>query len=97
VEILPLNVVDEEQRRAAFEIYQSMKEQRLEVLIDDRNERAGVKFNDADLIGLPLRINVGAKRLKENKVEICVRKTKEIMPTAKEEVVEKCKKLLNTL
>jgi prolyl-tRNA synthetase len=97
VEILPLNVVEEEQRQAAFDIYRKMREEHLEVLIDDRNERAGVKFNDADLIGLPLRINVGAKRLKENKVEICVRKTKEIIPTAKEEVVEKCQKLLSTL
>jgi prolyl-tRNA synthetase len=97
VEILPLNVVDEEQRRAAFEIYQNMREQNLEALIDDRNERAGVKFNDADLIGVPLRINVGAKRLKENKVEICSRKTKEIIPTPKDEVVEKCKKLLSSL
>jgi prolyl-tRNA synthetase len=97
VEILPLNVDDEEQRRVAFEIYQGLKEQGMEALIDDRNERAGVKFNDADLIGLPLRINVGAKRLKENKVEICTRKTKEILPIAKEEVIERGKKLLSTL
>ena len=95
MEILPLNVADEKQRRAAFDIYQKAKDQGMEVLIDDRDERAGVKFNDADLIGLPLRVNVGAKSLKENRVEICVRKTKEVISVSLDEVVEKCKKLLS--
>ena len=97
VEVIPLNVADEKQNKVAFEIYQKMKEENVEVLIDDRDERAGVKFNDADLIGIPLRINVGAKSLKENKVEICVRKTKEVISASPDEVVEKCKKLLSGL
>lgn len=97
VEILPLNVVDQRQKKAAFDIYENMKKQNIEVLIDDRDERAGVKFNDADLIGLPLRVNVGAKSLKENSVEIYVRKTKETMLVAQTEVVGKCEKLLNSL
>jgi prolyl-tRNA synthetase len=97
VEILPLNVADEMQTKVAFEIYEKMKEQGIEVLIDDRDERAGVKFNDADLIGLPLRINVGAKSLKENKVEIGVRKTKEILSVGQDQAVEKCKELLSDL
>lgn len=97
VEVIPLNVADEKQKKVAFEIYQKIKEQNIEVLIDDRDERAGVKFNDADLIGLPLRINVGAKSLKENKVEICVRKTKEVISVTPGEVVDKCKKLLSGL
>lgn len=97
VEILPLNVADDRQSKVAFEIYQKMREQKIEVLIDDRDERAGVKFNDADLIGLPLRISVGAKSLKEDKVEICVRKTKEVISVPQEEAIEKCKKLLTTL
>ena len=71
-----------------------MKELGLEVLLDDRDERAGVKFNDADLIGLPLRVNVGAKSLKQNKVEVCVRKTGETILVPQEEVVEKCRELL---
>lgn len=94
VEILPLNVADEMQTKVAFNIYEKMKEQGIEALIDDRDERAGVKFNDADLIGLPLRINVGAKSLKENKVEIGVRRTREVLSLGQDEVVEKCKKLL---
>ena len=97
VEVLPLNISDERQNKVAFEIYQKLKEHEIEVLIDDRNERAGVKFNDADLIGIPLRINVGAKSLKENKVEICVRKTREVISSSPDEVVEKCKKLLSGL
>jgi prolyl-tRNA synthetase len=97
VEILPLNVADKKQNEVAFEIYQRMKEHGVEILVDDRDERAGVKFNDADLIGLPLRINVGAKSLKENKVEICVRKTKEVISVTQDEVVDKCKKLLSGL
>jgi len=97
VEILPLNVADDRQKKVAFEIYQKMREEEIEVLIDDRDERAGVKFNDADLIGLPLRINVGAKSLKEDKVELCVRKTREVIWVPQNEVVEKCKKLLGGL
>jgi len=97
VEILPVNVNDDKQREVAFEIYQKMKEKKVEVLIDDRDERAGVKFNDADLIGLPLRINVGGKSLKEDKVEIVIRKTKEVILTKPEEAVEKCTELLANL
>jgi prolyl-tRNA synthetase len=97
VEILPLNVADELQAKVAFQIYEKLKEQRIEVLIDDRDERAGVKFNDADLIGLPLRINVGAKSLKENKVEIGIRKTREVISVGQDEAVEKCRELLNSL
>ncbi len=97
VDILPLNVADDRQKKVAFEIYQKMREEEIEVLIDDRDERAGVKFNDADLIGLPLRVNVGAKSLKEDKVEICVRKTRDVILVPQSEVVEKCKNLLGGL
>jgi prolyl-tRNA synthetase len=97
VEILPLNVNDEKQRDVAFQIYRKMKERDVEVLIDDRDERAGVKFNDADLVGLPLRINVGEKSLKEGKIEIVVRRTKEVISIKPEEALEKCVELLGNL
>jgi prolyl-tRNA synthetase len=97
VEILPLNVNDEKQREVAFQMYRKMKERDVEVLIDDRDERAGVKFNDADLVGLPLRINIGEKSLKEDKVEIVVRKTKEVISIKPEEAFEKCVELLGNL
>ena len=56
--ILP-NMKDSETTQYAFELYESLKQNGYNVLIDDRNERAGVKFNDADLIGIPLRITIG--------------------------------------
>ena len=71
--VVPVNTKNETQVKLAEEIYESLKSQGIEVLLDDRNERAGVKFKDADLIGIPLRINVG-KGADEGKVEFVVRK-----------------------
>ena len=59
--VVPVNTADETQAKLAEEIYQSLLEQGIETLIDDRQERAGVKFKDADLIGIPVRITVGKK------------------------------------
>lgn len=59
--VVPVNVKDETQAKLAEEIYEQLKENGIEVLIDDRQERAGVKFKDADLIGIPVRITVGKK------------------------------------
>ncbi len=61
VVVVPVNNKEEEQMKIAEEIYEDLKKQGIEVLIDDRAERAGVKFKDADLIGIPLRIVVGKK------------------------------------
>ncbi len=61
VTVIPVNSKNEEQVKAAEEIYERLKAEGVDVLLDDRNERAGVKFNDADLIGIPLRIVVGKK------------------------------------
>lgn len=85
IEIIPLNMDDEktiniseELYEKITEIYNSFADRHMEVLIDDRDERPGVKFKDADLIGIPIQIVVGEKGLKENKVEIKKRRTKEI-------------------
>lgn len=59
--VVPVNNKEEEQMKLAEEIYEDLKKQGIEALIDDRAERAGVKFKDADLIGIPLRIVVGKK------------------------------------
>jgi prolyl-tRNA synthetase len=64
-------------RAKAAEIYNALQGVGISVLFDDRDERAGVKFNDADLIGPPLRITVGEKALKEGMVELKPRKEKE--------------------
>jgi prolyl-tRNA synthetase len=70
VSIIPVNFDDEATKKAALEIYGTLTQKGIEVLLDDRNERAGVKFNDADLIGIPYRITISQRSLKENKVEI---------------------------
>ncbi|HRR41486.1 MAG TPA: His/Gly/Thr/Pro-type tRNA ligase C-terminal domain-containing protein, partial [Syntrophales bacterium] len=62
---------------AAEKLYSRMLEASVEVILDDRDERAGVKFNDADLIGIPIRFTVGPKRVAEGKVEVRMRKTGE--------------------
>jgi prolyl-tRNA synthetase len=59
-----------------------------EVLIDDRSERAGVKFKDADLIGIPLHIVIGERNLKENLIEIKERKTRETTKIELDKVVD---------
>ena len=64
-------------RSKAEEIYSTMQQAGISVLYDDRDERAGVKFNDADLIGCPVRVTVGEKALKEGMVELKSRKDKE--------------------
>ena len=74
---------------AAEKLYQELKDSGLEVLYDDRPERAGVKFKDADLWGIPLRIAVGAKGLAENKVEWKLRSQKEFELVSLTDIVDK--------
>lgn len=71
--IVPVNMDDENIREKSEFLYSELIEKKIDVLIDDREESPGVKFADADLIGIPLRITVG-KKLKEGKVEIKIRK-----------------------
>ena len=61
--------------QAAEKLYTELKDRGIDTLLDDRDERPGSKFNDADLIGIPLRINVGSRGLKEGKVELKLRAT----------------------
>jgi prolyl-tRNA synthetase len=64
-------------RAKAEEIYDNLQNAGISVLFDDRDERAGVKFNDADLIGFPIRLTVGEKGLREGMVELKIRTGKE--------------------
>jgi len=86
VEILPLNMKDQATIEAAEKLYMELSKKGLDVLMDDRDERAGVKFKDADLIGIPFQIILGEKNLKEGLVEIKDRRTKEIKKVKVEEV-----------
>jgi prolyl-tRNA synthetase len=74
--LVVVNVKNEPQLKLAEKLYEDLQSQQIDVLYDDRAERAGVKFADSDLIGLPLRITVG-KRAEEGIVELKVRKTGE--------------------
>jgi prolyl-tRNA synthetase len=77
IEVLPVNVNDEVLRKAGEDVYERLRRRGLEVLLDDRDQRPGFKFKDADLIGLPVRIVIGEKAMAEGKVEIHVRRTGE--------------------
>ncbi len=79
---------EEDVHEKALAIYRELQEQGVDVLLDDRDERPGVKFKDADLIGIPLRITVGKKSLAEGNVELSTRRDKEKMLVSPEDAVE---------
>lgn len=95
--VVPVNAKVPEQLALAEEIYKEMKQAGTDALLDDRKERAGVKFKDADLIGYPLRITVGPKALAENQIEVKIRKSGETYNFTREEYKEKVLELLETL
>jgi prolyl-tRNA synthetase len=70
VAVLPINYKDQKLRAAADKLYQDLQQRGVEVLLDDRDERPGVKFKDADLIGIPLRVTIGAKGLEKGTIEL---------------------------
>ena len=97
VVIVPINIKDEAQMTLCEKLYEELKSAGVEVVFDDRDERSGVKFKDADLIGYPVRITIGPKALKENSVEVKVRRTKESMLYPLGEHIESIRQLLATL
>lgn len=84
--ITVVNINNDEQMILGEEIYQKLKDEGIDVLLDDRKERAGVKFNDRDLIGIPYRITVG-KDASESIVEYSTRKEMEISKISKDEAI----------
>jgi prolyl-tRNA synthetase len=76
--ITPVNVKDDAVYQASEKLYRSLLDRGIEVIIDDRDERAGVKFKDADIIGVPLRITIGAKKLATGIAEIKIRRSGEV-------------------
>jgi len=77
--VLPVNTKDEASNAKAEEIYNKLAAAGVETVIDDRDERAGVKFKDADLIGYPIRVVVGPKTLAKNQIEVKTRATGEVV------------------
>ena len=87
VEVLPVNTSHAESMETADAIYKNLLAMGVDAVLDDRNERPGVKFKDCDLIGVPLRVAVGERGLKEGMLDIKVRTQKEPVRVRKEEVV----------
>jgi len=89
------NVGDNQQMEVAEKLYTELNAAGIETLLDDRNERAGVKFKDADLIGIPYRIVTG-RSLKDGKVEVVERATKKSQDIAIDEVMPTLKQWIDT-
>jgi prolyl-tRNA synthetase len=86
------NIKDEKLRDAGETLYQELQGAGLEVLLDDRDERAGVKFKDADLIGIPYRVTIGRK-IGDGIVELFDRRAKQSEDVKLDGVVERVQKL----
>lgn len=95
--IVPINIKDEAVREKAFAIYHELQQAGVEVILDDRDERPGVKFKDADLIGYPVRIVLGKKTLEQGEIEVKVRKTGATHMLAAEDYVGGVKQILEEL
>ena len=94
VMVIPLNVNSKEISNAADKIYDHLLKDKIEVLIDDRDERPGVKFKDADLLGIPLQIIIGDRTLKESAVELKIRKDKKIEKVGIDKIAKRIVRLL---
>jgi prolyl-tRNA synthetase len=93
VVVAPVNVKDEAVKTAAEDIAKRLDAAGFDVILDDRDERPGVKFKDADLVGIPFRINVG-KKVTEDIVELVLRSTREVRDVTIATVVESLRELL---
>jgi len=93
VVVTPTNVSDEKLKATAEEIAQGLESAGIDVLLDDRDERPGVKFKDADLVGIPFRINVG-KKVTEDRVEFVERSTRQSQDVSIGAIVEKVREVL---
>jgi prolyl-tRNA synthetase len=85
--VAPVNVKDDTVRTAAEDIAKRLEAAGFDVILDDRDERPGVKFKDADLVGIPFRITVG-KKVTEDTVEVVLRSTREVRDVTIPAVVE---------
>lgn len=96
VHLIAINMKDSEQAALAEDLYANLKTAGLDVLLDDRQERPGVKFADSDLIGLPVRVTVG-KKASEGIVEVKIRKNGEMQEIHKDQLAEALRNILQEL
>jgi prolyl-tRNA synthetase len=92
--LCPLHLENPEVATAAEKVYADLKAQGLEVLFDDRQESPGVKFNDADLLGIPIRVTISPRTLEKNSAEIKKRSEKEAQLVSLAEITEKLRELI---
>jgi len=97
VHLLPVNVNERSQMATAEELYDELVGEGHEVLLDDRDERPGVKFKDADLIGLPVRVTVGTAFVRERVVEVRTRRSRQDRKVDKREVAVTVRELAREL
>ncbi|MBR2143277.1 proline--tRNA ligase [Anaerovibrio sp.] len=97
VVVVPVNAKNDAQLNIAEKIYTELKDNGVDVLLDDRKERAGVKFKDADLIGYPLRITVGPKAVDEDSVELKVRRNGDMVKVSGAEAATRAVEMLKEL
>jgi prolyl-tRNA synthetase len=97
IHLIALNLKNETVVSTSEKIYNNLRNAGYEVLFDDRDAAAGFKFNDADLLGMPIQIVVGEKKLKENKCEVKIRKTGERLDVKLSDMQDKLKELMKNL
>ncbi len=95
--LMTLNEADEKSRAFALKLYGELEKASYEVLYDDRNERVGVKFNDAELIGIPIQVIVSERNLAEGQIEIKTRKDKKSVLVSEKEFIPTLQKLILAL
>lgn len=96
IHLIAVNMKDSAQADLAEELYSSLQQAGMEILLDDRQERPGVKFADSDLIGLPVRVTVG-KKASEGIVEVKIRKNGEMQEVHKDDLADTLKNILKEL
>jgi prolyl-tRNA synthetase len=97
VHICSIRMDNEQVKEQSFEIYNQFNHLGIDTIIDDRETSAGVKFADADLLGMPIRLVVSPKGIEKGEIEIMIRKTREIIIVKKDELVEKIQEIIRNL
>ena len=97
VVVVAVNAKAEEQLAYAEEVYEELRAAGVDVLLDDRRERAGVKFNDCDLIGYPVRIAIGPKTIENGTIEVKIRKSGELVNFARDTYLKGVQDMLAAL
>ena len=97
VYVVVLNPVDKDIAHIADEIAQALTKADFSIIIDDRDISAGIKFNDSDLLGIPMRVTIGPKGIKNKKFDIYLRETREVFGVDKNMIIKKCSELKDVL